>query len=471
VGAGVSVATRLAIALVRAWTRLYTCGLPPGLRTARRAEIDSDLWELEHDQEPPRQGWTAPQILARLLAGIPDDLAWRMDIITSPHRVAVSALAAAGMIAGPRRVSALSVSATMHVVGISAFIWMTSHGYLYWRTPGAMPQSGSSALEEPAAAEAGTLEFDPSGGGSSGEPSVDQLVAKLLEHRYSLSVVNGQLLGSGAPILQSALAQSQFVLLGENHGIAQTAQLGTAICNAGGSLAFRAMAIEEGPLVTAELAKWAAESGGVAKLTAFRSKFPDHLHIHGLREEFEMLQHCRRATRGEFDLWGLNESDLTHTQRPAPEEIRRREEVMKTRFTEQYARVASNLTDPPRVFLKFGALHIYRGLNPMGRRGIGSHVAAFAAKQGAQSLHIRLMAVRGGPPQRPFNLETDPRSQYLLPLLSSRLPSDWTLFDLRPLRQEFAALAGDVHPELETLVFGIDMLVLVPEGTPSTKIP
>jgi hypothetical protein len=43
------------------------------------------------------------------------------------------------------------------------------------------------------------------------------------------------------------------------------------------------------------------------------------------------------------------------------------------------------------------------------------------------------------------------------------------LFDLRPLRHDFNAL-GSVNPDLATLVFGIDMLVLVPEGTPSTKI-
>ena len=42
-------ALRGAIAAVRAWTTLYTCGLPTGQRDARREEIESDLWESVHD--------------------------------------------------------------------------------------------------------------------------------------------------------------------------------------------------------------------------------------------------------------------------------------------------------------------------------------------------------------------------------------------------------------------------------------
>ena len=40
-GAGVSFAK----ALVLAWTRLYTAGLPDEMRARRCAEIESDVWE------------------------------------------------------------------------------------------------------------------------------------------------------------------------------------------------------------------------------------------------------------------------------------------------------------------------------------------------------------------------------------------------------------------------------------------
>ena len=71
-------ALRAAIAAVRAWTTLYTSGLPIEQRDARREEIDSDLWESVNDPASDRRS-LALQIAARLIAGIPDDLGWRSE--------------------------------------------------------------------------------------------------------------------------------------------------------------------------------------------------------------------------------------------------------------------------------------------------------------------------------------------------------------------------------------------------------
>ena len=38
-----------AVALVRAWTWLYTSGMQPQPRDRRRAEVESDLWEFQRD--------------------------------------------------------------------------------------------------------------------------------------------------------------------------------------------------------------------------------------------------------------------------------------------------------------------------------------------------------------------------------------------------------------------------------------
>jgi hypothetical protein len=71
----------LATAIVRAWTRCYTCRLPPALRDARRAEIESDLWEFEADarQHGGRSTLSAAHMLARVLLGVPDDVLWRAE--------------------------------------------------------------------------------------------------------------------------------------------------------------------------------------------------------------------------------------------------------------------------------------------------------------------------------------------------------------------------------------------------------
>jgi hypothetical protein len=63
---------------VRLWTRLYTSGLAPQLRAARRAEIESDLWESAHDPTAPHAPATALLMCARLILGIPHDLLWRV---------------------------------------------------------------------------------------------------------------------------------------------------------------------------------------------------------------------------------------------------------------------------------------------------------------------------------------------------------------------------------------------------------
>jgi hypothetical protein len=72
---------RSAIAVVQGWTRLYTSGMAPEHRADRRAEIESDLWEFHEDAR--RRGASpagiAIHMAARLVAGIPDDLLWRME--------------------------------------------------------------------------------------------------------------------------------------------------------------------------------------------------------------------------------------------------------------------------------------------------------------------------------------------------------------------------------------------------------
>jgi hypothetical protein len=656
----------IATRLVRAWTRVYTHGLPRAERSARRAEIDSDLWEFEHDPEAPQGGWAATQVLARLFVGIPDDLAWCMEVGANAHRAPVRALAAAGMMTGPRRVSAFGLAATIHVVAIPAVVWLVSlgpvpspnagkaapgragiehrlppnaslwnqrvtyerHNGLVTKMPkqsvatpgkarafgmvsaavvavaarlgliapprpaadtrssasGLSPANNESVTKIPVqsvatpgkarafdmvsaavvavAARVGLIATPRPAAQGPSQP--DRFVAKVLENRYSLSVRNGQLSGTGAQVLQSAIAESHFVLLGEDHGLAQTPELGAAICNAAGPERFQAMAIEEGPVAAAELHSLARRQDGLAQLAASEKAFPKSINVYNAREEFEMLQQCARAAQGEFHLWGLNQEglnagglilsrilesrlgeparlamrqlfqknedayrkalqsgriedlfmlsaddqDLAHgaasLQRDGSPEARslfaslvesheinrvppadydnarRREHLMKTRFAADYTRAARTAATPPRVLLRFGAYHIYRGLNPVRGRGIGNYVAEFAEGRGAQSLHIRLMPVKGSSPfyprvgqpaqLRPFNYDDDPRSQYLRPMLGNRLNSDWTMFDLRPLRHDFNALAGATNPDLATLVFGIDILVVVPEGTPSTEI-
>jgi hypothetical protein len=82
--------------LVRIWTHLYTFALPSDIRDRRRAEIESDVWESEHDPDVPHHA-----LAFRLLRGMPSDLLWRLEVTPSRQhaRAAVGALAGAGVVA------------------------------------------------------------------------------------------------------------------------------------------------------------------------------------------------------------------------------------------------------------------------------------------------------------------------------------------------------------------------------------
>ena len=69
------------IPLTRRWVRLYTAGLPTEVREARRAELESDLWEQEQDAGAAgcRPTTTALHVLHRFMLGIPADLSWRQQ--------------------------------------------------------------------------------------------------------------------------------------------------------------------------------------------------------------------------------------------------------------------------------------------------------------------------------------------------------------------------------------------------------
>jgi hypothetical protein len=93
---------RVVIAAVRAWTRIYTWRMEPSLRDARRAEIDSDLWECQSDDRTPRL--LVVQIAGRLVAGVFHDLQWRIEQVGDRRRAArrsmLVTLGAGGLAAG-----------------------------------------------------------------------------------------------------------------------------------------------------------------------------------------------------------------------------------------------------------------------------------------------------------------------------------------------------------------------------------
>jgi hypothetical protein len=64
--------------VLRLWLRVYTWRLPSAAASARRAEIESDVWEMQHDRALGRHV-LAFAIVMRMMKGAGDDLAWRIE--------------------------------------------------------------------------------------------------------------------------------------------------------------------------------------------------------------------------------------------------------------------------------------------------------------------------------------------------------------------------------------------------------
>jgi hypothetical protein len=73
--------TILASSLTKWWVSIYTRGLPQEVKNARLEELRSDVWESTNDPNLLLEGSTktAWRLLSRLVFGVPQDIAWRIE--------------------------------------------------------------------------------------------------------------------------------------------------------------------------------------------------------------------------------------------------------------------------------------------------------------------------------------------------------------------------------------------------------
>jgi hypothetical protein len=170
---------------------------------------------------------------------------------------------------------------------------------------------------------------------------------------------------------------------------------------------------------------------------------------------------------------------LAHEGGHAYDANRERALLLKQNFVADYRRLAAASAHPPRVLLKFGENHLFRGFDPGNLADLGNFVTEFADGMNSRSLHIAVLGMHGeaaavSAPGKPStanaaDLITASDWAFLRPLFAAADRTAFTAFDLRPLRPHFAAL-GPVDRELERLVFGYDLVVLMPTTTAATEI-
>jgi hypothetical protein len=136
----------------------------------------------------------------------------------------------------------------------------------------------------------------------------------LKKNRGAISVQDGKLAGPSAEVLRTAIAEAQFVALGEDHGIRQIPEFAGALCAELAPHGFHHMGLEIGPYVAPELEKMARSAEGAKQLAEFEKKYPETLAFYNWQEEFAMLQKCESvASPGHMTIWGLDQEFMGAT--------------------------------------------------------------------------------------------------------------------------------------------------------------
>lgn len=399
------------------------------------------------------------------------------------------------------------------------------------------------------------------GPGETVQPQPSPFEQKLREVRYDLRLENDRFVGNAAPLLESAIANAQYVLIGEEHITREIPQFTTAVCDIMATQGLSAMAVEAGPKVAEFVSSSFGKPDRLARMAELTHQYPDSVAFLNVRQENDLVAHCAQiAHTPHFHLWGLDQEFLgsagwlldqmlaTHPGPTATAAIRRlkgeeQQDARRAKETgdpgklflsaapdselsevaavlqrhgdsaanalfrelveshqiyiknmqgspesnNQRARLlkrnfrldleAAARDQPQKVLVKFGDWHLYKGLNPLHQRDLGNYIAEVADAQGSTSLHICVLGAKGtlrvyGGYDRPTQLEKfvidgDHDYRWLKPAVENQLPNAWTVYDLRKLR--FMEL-GPLDPDMERMVYGYDLLVIVPEVTPADPV-
>lgn len=140
-----------------------------------------------------------------------------------------------------------------------------------------------------------------------------------------------------------------------------------------------------------------------------------------------------------------------------------REEQMKQLFMREYRRAQHADGAAPKVIVKMGHWHVYRGEGPSNLQTLGNFVSELARANGGNTFHL---AIHSHNPPGGFRSLSAWADSLPDPMIAHNLPTDrWTIVDLRPLRAHFgriaSALRADQRDQFRRLVFGFDAELFV----------
>jgi hypothetical protein len=143
-------------------------------------------------------------------------------------------------------------------------------------------------------------------------PTSDRgLAQRLREVRYGLSVEGGKLSGTAAPVLTSAIAEAQYILIGEDHLTYEIPQFTKAICNTVAKQGLSGMAVETSPEAAEFVARSLDAPDRWSRMVALTREYPASVAFMDDKQENDLVVYCARASKNpRFQLWGLDQNFL-----------------------------------------------------------------------------------------------------------------------------------------------------------------
>lgn len=144
--------------------------------------------------------------------------------------------------------------------------------------------------------------------GFTGPAVADTAALDILKaNRLALTLDNGALSGPGAAPLLQASRQARYVLLGEDHGVAEIARFSSAYFNALAPAGFTTLVTETGPVTASALEGMLQRPEAVAAIARFDASYPDAIAFYTMRQEAEMLASFAQAAGPRFAHWGIDQ--------------------------------------------------------------------------------------------------------------------------------------------------------------------
>ncbi len=125
--------------------------------------------------------------------------------------------------------------------------------------------------------------------------------------RQPVALSEGRLSGAGADTIRVGLREARFVLIGEDHGLAEIPAFSSAVFDEAAPLGFRNLFVEIGPLAARRMTQVLGSADPDAQAADWARRYPFSLAFYNWRQEFAFLKDARRAAGSSFGLFGLDQ--------------------------------------------------------------------------------------------------------------------------------------------------------------------